>query len=734
MTTINFNDIPLQVPLVEDITKKMPTSFEDFVQQEQKRIQEENAIKGAKGDLPVQGSSANMANKVASIATEKKAKRMKKDKQAKAKQAIADAIALTSRAAEKNSSNSVLPGGATATEDEIDAAMKKQKDLPVGNSKEERKKRRLVRNRVSAQLHRERKKKYISALETKVKEQNEQLLHLGKIIQAMNMQLQSLQNAANKNLCPSCASSGSDSSIPFSNSDTGSSCNSSPLLGSESDDLDYDRATASTSARGLKSADIVLATSRSDAKWVESSVKTSTRQIFKGCEQKVQETTISSTHNRDSIARMPTSTEKGKLELMDENADALTNSSDEDLQLYADALLNPVVLGDGQTDGLRLERKPSFDTSFLFDNDVDSFRDEFDNELIDCCSTASIVNALDVQLTDTQEDLTRQQDGNKSRKKRKHNNGTAAMLFGMFFACAFFGSYIGGVVPHSGALVGIPSVITAKSTPLLGDGGMKSVQSATTNKEISSRRRRRRLLSSDVTMNASEVNSAQAMKKRNSDEKAIALWQNILHDMKSSPPVKYPLVRNSDVKQLLLKIGNFTHSYESSKGTSSKGAMFRKKRSLRAGYNNAVAESFLGSESNRTLVRYDEDGGKLDVNLNSAYARGMSNTNASFMLCPKPYGTLAHTDAQKASASSSMYRADGNGKKHFDHIPNTFMYDDIKVNRELILLMPSTSLGGKTGPETNQQWDGQWVQVDAIVRGVRPAAGLSGFKAIAGSQ
>ena len=49
----------------------------------------------------------------------------------------------------------------------IDAIMKKQKDLPVGNTKEERKKRRLVRNRVSAQLHRERKKKYIAALLTK---------------------------------------------------------------------------------------------------------------------------------------------------------------------------------------------------------------------------------------------------------------------------------------------------------------------------------------------------------------------------------------------------------------------------------------------------------------------------------------------------------------------------------------------------------------------------------------
>jgi len=47
MTTINFNNMPLlRVPKVEDITKKMPTSFEDFVQQEQKRIQQENALKG----------------------------------------------------------------------------------------------------------------------------------------------------------------------------------------------------------------------------------------------------------------------------------------------------------------------------------------------------------------------------------------------------------------------------------------------------------------------------------------------------------------------------------------------------------------------------------------------------------------------------------------------------------------------------------------------------------------
>ena len=56
--------------------------------------------------------------------------------------AIAEAVALTSSraVAVENGSHSVLPGNANATDDEIDAIMKKQKDLPVGNTKEERKK------------------------------------------------------------------------------------------------------------------------------------------------------------------------------------------------------------------------------------------------------------------------------------------------------------------------------------------------------------------------------------------------------------------------------------------------------------------------------------------------------------------------------------------------------------------------------------------------------------------
>ena len=50
--------------------------------------------------------------------------------------------------------------------------------LPVGETKEIRKERRLIRNRVSAQLHRERKKLYVENLERRVQDQANELLHL----------------------------------------------------------------------------------------------------------------------------------------------------------------------------------------------------------------------------------------------------------------------------------------------------------------------------------------------------------------------------------------------------------------------------------------------------------------------------------------------------------------------------------------------------------------------------
>merc|ERR1711881_617690 len=154
----------------------------------------------------------------------------------------------------------------------------------------------------------------------------------------------------------------------------------------------------------------------------------------------------------------------------------------------------------------------------------------------------------------------------KSKKRKRSHNKNTAMLFGMFFMLAFFGSYIGGVVPSSKTLIQLPSSASSMSTtslPLLSNHG--DISSDALVSTAGNSRRRRRLLSAALAGNKSDVVSNNDLNNVNTDDKAIALWQNILHDMKSSPPVKYPVVGNSDVKQLLLKIGNFSHSYKSSK-------------------------------------------------------------------------------------------------------------------------------------------------------------------------
>ena len=777
MTTINFNNMPLlHVPKVEDITKKMPTSFEDFVQQEQKRIQQENALKGRNNvNMDIEPNASVGTNdkhtmlsaNAGSIANNKKKKSTlnKKvlNKHAKARNAIAEAVALTSSraVAVENGSHSVLPGNANATDDEIDAIMKKQKDLPVGNTKEERKKRRLVRNRVSAQLHRERKKKYIAALETKVKEQNEQLLHLGRIIQTMNVEYQRLQNAANKNLCPSCVSSGSDSSIPFSSSssDTSSSCHSSPLTGAENDDLDEEDFD-DDDKEGEKEVEQTSNTASSNVHWVRTTAPTTVSKVesmLKSKKQKITAATASTSFASNKRAVMKAGKNKNA-SLLDDNTEALTNSSDEDLQMYADKLLSPVNLCDDDdvsandhtmgNDNIvnnsnnlsTLQRESAFDTSFIF-NDVDGLDTNID-ELMNSPTNADIADAFGITLSDVEDDGSDDEDdlpifncnsNKKSKKRKRSHNKNTAMLFGMFFMLAFFGSYIGGVVPSSKTLIQLPSSTSSMSTtslPLLSNHG--DISSDALVSTAGNSRRRRRLLSADLVGNKSGVVSNNDLNNVNTDDKAIALWQNILHDMKSSPPVKYPVVGNSDVKQLLLKIGNFSHSYKSSKtkrinGNSGTAQIVNRKQALRARSSRSAATTAMSTNGSHTLVPYHKNmEGAMDVD--TVFTQNIMNTNASFMLCPKPYGTLAHTDP-KPAAPSATYE---NG--NFEHVPNTFMYDDVKVNRELVLLMPSTSLGGKMGLGTNQQWDGQWVQVDAIVKRIQPAAGLSGIKAIAGSQ
>lgn len=176
----------------------LPISFEDFVQREQELLQKNdgtavvvsNSKKIAAASKPIPGEKG----------TKPAAKRPKK--KAKTSSVYDDIVFATVKKEEP-------------TEAEVNAAMATE-NVPTGNSKEDRKKRRLIRNRVSAQLHRERKKKYISSLENKVKEQVEQLQRMRNVIDSLTRENQKLLQISAKNQCASCASSGSDSSLPYS--------------------------------------------------------------------------------------------------------------------------------------------------------------------------------------------------------------------------------------------------------------------------------------------------------------------------------------------------------------------------------------------------------------------------------------------------------------------------------------------------------------------------------------
>jgi len=210
-----FSSLPYGVPPAENSKVApaanalgLPVSFEDFVQQEQKRLQNEQCDEKKVSEfLKAEDGQGNSRKKA------------RKGYNSTAASALAEAVAMTNA----NIASSVEKS--EPTEEEVNAAM--PADAPTGNSKEDRKKRRLIRNRVSAQLHRERKKKYIASLEEKVRDQCQQISRMNTLIQNLGAENRRLMDMAAKNVCPSCASSGSDSSMPYS-----------PMSESNEDDVD----------------------------------------------------------------------------------------------------------------------------------------------------------------------------------------------------------------------------------------------------------------------------------------------------------------------------------------------------------------------------------------------------------------------------------------------------------------------------------------------------------------
>lgn len=453
------------------------------------------------------------------------------------------------------------------SEEEVNAAM--PSDAPTGNSKEDRKKRRLIRNRVSAQLHRERKKKYISSLEDKVKEQSEQLFRMRSVIESLTQQNMKLRELSLKNQCPSCASSGSDSSLPYS-----------PVLsgGSDTDDIE--------------------------------------EEVMK---------------EEEELSVIPKDLSTKRLASMEVEDMG-------DLGEYADTLFDGVDLTDEAGDGMEFELGLWPDSG---ESGIDSLGDG----------------------TPT----------NGQQNKRKF-----AFLFGIFFMTALFGSsMMVGQSNHPVLVIEHPVAKSMETAPSVVHQSQPTLTSS----------RRRRLLS----IPTSTSNTMMDKKNRNGT-RLFSLWQNILHD--ATPLKNGTQCSAQDVKQLVYKIENMSSG-------------FGMKTSRVANTAPRLRASVQTSKPDTSLVAYNRYNNVRSINFPE-----QATSNASFLLCPKPYGSMAQQRANE----------------HHDDM-DSLMYDDVKVNRDLVLFMPSTSVGIKQAP--GSAWDGQWVQVNAIVKNIRAANGFEKMSAIA---
>lgn len=514
----------------------LPISFEHFVQREQELLQKNdgtavvvsNSKKIAAASKPIPGEKG----------TKPAAKRPKK--KAKTSSVYDDIVFATVKKEEP-------------TEAEVNAAMATE-NVPTGNSKEDRKKRRLIRNRVSAQLHRERKKKYISSLENKVKEQVEQLQRMRVVIDSLTRENQKLLQISAKNQCASCASSGSDSSLPYSPS----------MSEGTDDDVEEEKDEVLTFPKGM------------------------------------------------ALKRNPS------MESVEDMGDVMD---------YADTLFDGVDLTDEGT------AVPDFDLGLWPE-----------------------VGDIDGLGTPT---------GAKQNKRK------FAFLFGVFFMTALFGT----------------SFMQSSSHPVLMIDQARVPPVAEPNHAVSPSSRRRRLLSIPPQTRPSPV-----QENGGNGRKLFALWQKIMQDAK---PLRNGTCSPQDVKQLVYHLENISSKVEPRPAVGMSSAP-----RLRA--------TLAAEKADTSMVAYNHGANIRRINLPE-----QAGNNGSFLLCPKPYGSMAH-QPKGAAQHEEM---------------DVLMFDDVKVNRDLVLFMPSTSVGVKQAPGSS--WDGQWVQVNAVVKNIRAAHGFESASAIA---
>jgi len=531
--------------------------------------------------------------------------------------------------------------------------------LPVGETKEIRKERRLIRNRVSAQLHRERKKLYVENLERRVQDQADELLHL-----RAGMQRLVQENNRLRGVSGSCVS-GSDSTISPSSSASCASATSS-----------YASSSYASSSSAFSSS--ASSSSASNPSFSAPSFSATSSTLHSSMDVPHEATHSGSDTDMDispsaSVERQPPVSQKEE-----------GGATPEQLQAYADDLgLQEFDLAEFDPEGGYAAAAAtdfqgfSTSTNGLLQLDLTRDTTHQHGAMLNAPLLPTPTASFTVEPTNP--------------KKR------AFFMMDMFFFVALFGGAgIFGAHHQDTSLFPMQSLA---APPAAG-----SVHRAM----ISGRSGGRRLLSienevpdirvsSDVGNDENDENDKDATTTAtaaNADLKAVALWQDLtyIHTNTNESGM------TCDIDDLL---GNVVNASSLAQGTLMQPPTHQdRKKSIRGGVAKKVMVPYYNPTTTLASGQYQPFQPRTTAATQNAFASALAlqqqmayhhaKSDSSTILCPKPYGML--------SGGGEQWKGDGGAR--------------------VVLLLPSSSVS-KTNGNSADSWDGSWVEVDAKITAIR---------------
>jgi hypothetical protein len=467
--------------------------------------------------------------------------------------------------------------------------------LPVGETKEIRKERRLIRNRVSAQLHRERKKLYVENLERRVQEQAEELDRMQQIIQNLKKENDRLKGGEVGGVPVVCSGSNSTLSPSSSTSCTSASLSSTPSPSSLSNTVG--QLPVTSFAHSGSDTDVDISPSSSvESTLFNKVVKTEKKQK----KQKKQKKTTQTKMVDGEMEKEKTKTQQDSAYNFSEENPPTTP---EQLQAFADDL------------GLQDFDPNDFDP--IEANDFAGFSASTNNLLqLDIPGENDMLNAS-LLPSPVNEGLFEP----KNPKKR------AFFLMGMFFFVALFGGAgIFGARQQGNDLFAVESLNAPKKVPMISGS-------------------QRRLLSVEKNVVDATVDEKEDNEIFKQESRAVALWQDLTYIHTNSNTTG----GTCNIDDLLGSVVNAT--------SLAQGTLIpkEKKNQLRGGVaDKAVVPYFTRGHLAQGMFSRSSSSNTTQNALTSALTlqQQMNNNdnNSPTILCPKPYGMLSGSESWKGDA------------------------------------------------------------------------------------